>query len=841
MLVTEFNDKNGIKWIPIIIKLNDKVVNKKKQSVARTYLPDEKTPYDYSIFYNKTDNFNIDKFINDWKKHPNIKKCNIVAIDTSYNTYQRLDVDDHDLFASKCPSHIMELLKQTPQYRSRSHKPGNIHYYIKFINVPSKLINKKTKQYGFCDILTGTASWCLINEEIINGDNEVVVIDYIKFITAIDPYFKQSNNITKALQQPHLETNKNKIITDFDDEIEKNINETQINKLPKTKKKIDSLLISQKQQIQFLLPILNQERCDERDKWHDVSRIIYNVLEKSGYNIFIDWSKKSNKYDKDGADALWNSFEGTQKLLKLGSLYEYAKQDNHIEYLKIKNFMEICNLYVSDKGIAEYFHKKYKDKLIFYPDNTGKWYIYDKGLWKIIKNISIIEGYISGLSDKVKLIAKELKLMKNNKSYQGIIEELDGCIEKINNILIYLSKYSNIRNTYKISCYLFKDEDFDKKLNTNIHLLCFGEYVYDLIKCEWRLTEQSDYISIKCGMTKEDFDKADTTEIMSILNDIFPNKEQLSYTIKSLSNVLYGSNMYEKVYIYSGSTGRNGKSLIMAILRSCLLDYYVELPITLITRKQGDSSSAKPELFLSRYARVVCFSEPEHNDKLNTSFVKLLTGNDQISCRPLYGEPVKFVPQFTPIILVNNITLDDCSDNAFNMRLEFNKFLCTFVPNPTKPHERKINPDLKRPKKLVELSHQLMKLLITTWNSVDIEQNKNHLIELPDCMKEYKREFIADIDIVMQWTLDNIQSVDDTTQYITLNDLYDDYLIYCKKYNESNPKNKSKLKSQLLTIYDNYKEKYQPRVENKRLYLRYVFFGIQFNKNNEDDENDLDD
>ena len=80
------------------------------------------------------------------------------------------------------------------------------------------------------------------------------------------------------------------------------------------------------------------------------------------------------------------------------------------------------------------------------------------------------------------------------------------------------------------------------------------------------------------------------------------NEKVRNYFINALCTCVSGETKEEKLYIMSGS-GSNGKSLTMDLMKYALGDYYMTCPITIITRKRGQSNLASPELLRLKGAR----------------------------------------------------------------------------------------------------------------------------------------------------------------------------------------------------------------------------------------------
>ena len=91
--------------------------------------------------------------------------------------------------------------------------------------------------------------------------------------------------------------------------------------------------------------------------------------------------------------------------------------------------------------------------------------------------------------------------------------------------------------------------------------------------------------------------------------------------------------------------------------------------------------------------RLVIASEPEKQDKLNTGYIKLLTGKDRVKTRKCYGnEMIEFSINFRTILLCNDIPqVDDPSDQAYQRRLKCINFPFEFVDEPKEPHQKLID------------------------------------------------------------------------------------------------------------------------------------------------------
>lgn len=94
--------------------------------------------------------------------------------------------------------------------------------------------------------------------------------------------------------------------------------------------------------IKNLLNILNDFRADDYENWRNVGFIINNELDDSGHNLFIDFSKRSSKYNDKEVNKFYFGIKKKDSGLRLPTLKMYAKEDNIDEYNKLfKNYDKI--------------------------------------------------------------------------------------------------------------------------------------------------------------------------------------------------------------------------------------------------------------------------------------------------------------------------------------------------------------------------------------------------------------------------------------------------------------------------------------------------------------------
>ncbi|KAI8837524.1 hypothetical protein BJ741DRAFT_708081 [Chytriomyces cf. hyalinus JEL632] len=240
--------------------------------------------------------------------------------------------------------------------------------------------------------------------------------------------------------------------------------------------------------------------------------------------------------------------------------------------------------------------------------------------------------------------------------------------------------------------------DFLTNLDAKKNLLGFSNGVYDLNKEHFRPAETDDNLSLCTGYpfpTEVELDIQ--AKIIGFLHSIFAGKTEVRYMLKFLASAL-GYNREEIFTIWTG-TGGNGKGILAELLTSTLgvhSGYFHSIPATLLTSEPASANSPIPEILNLKGKRVVMGSEPDKAVSIKSSIMKLLTGNDWLcGCYLFSNKDINFSPQHTIILQTNAIPKMDAQDQAVWRRCRIQDFPHSFVKDPKRPHERKIDDKLK--------------------------------------------------------------------------------------------------------------------------------------------------
>jgi P4 family phage/plasmid primase-like protien len=373
--------------------------------------------------------------------------------------------------------------------------------------------------------------------------------------------------------------------------------------------------------------------------------------------------------------------------------------------------------------------KLYTDLLSYYKDNE-----YDKQKIKSIKNI------IGGFGETT---------LKNN-----IITEL-------------IDIYTVQKNPNK---------NFVSKLNSNNNLIGFDNGVYDLNKFEFREGSPEDFITMTTGYEYKEQHTDKYNDLLKFLEDVQPNKEERDYMLTYFAIGLIG-NQLELFTILTGC-GRNGKSKLIELLKETLGDYFGSVQSQMFTRPRPDANSPDPGLLSLMNKRIVMASEPEKNSKLNSGFIKFITGRDSTTLRNCHSnDMIDFTANFITLLICNDIPDCDDIDNAFSKRLRCINFPTEFVTEPNKENQKKIDVNINKNFEYWKLDFML--LLIELYK----KYVKTHELKPTENILKWTNQYKEDTDLYLQFLNECTEETNDENDRIHIGDMYNVFKEWFKNNN----------------------------------------------------------
>ena len=506
------------------------------------------------------------------------------------------------------------------------------------------------------------------------------------------------------------------------------------------------------------------------DRWFKVGCALRNISP----TLFIVWlafSAQSSTFsflDVSNLWEQWNKFEKMRNGLKLRSIIFWAKaevpdkykevRENSIDYY-IEQSLDSglgSNLGLDDKkvqgstdwDIGKVLYQLKKDSFVCASVRENGWYEYRGHRWVEIDCGTSLRTVISTelrnlYGNKAKSLWAAISQFEDPDDPKA--KALSTRAQKAIEIHSKLGRTPDKRNLMDAAKDIFYDSQFNEKIDTNPHLLCCSNGVWDFKEGIFRDGRPDDYISMSTNIeyfTLSEKHNKTIDEITDFMKKLFPIPELLDYMWSHLASTLVGTAENQTFNNYIGG-GRNGKSVLVTLMTKVLGEYKGELPLTaVVTNKRVGVGGLAPEIVKLKGKRFAVMQEPRQGDVINEGILKELTsGLDAIQARGLYGSPVTFIPQFKLVVCANVLPEIKAQDHGTWRRIRVVPFLSLFTEEPVegdeyKPYQFKIDPTINEKFdewKSVFLSMLVNKILATKGVVVDC----NTVLE---ASKEYKKK-----------------------------------------------------------------------------------------------------
>ena len=530
------------------------------------------------------------------------------------------------------------------------------------------------------------------------------------------------------------------------------------------------------EQITKMIDMIDEDKADDFESWRNGGFALFNELGKDGRPYYHQFSKKSNKYNKKEVDKQYDTFKPTKQtnIYSFGTLRAWARESDPEGYKLLFNkkpkannsqFWEMMKLF-NNSDIANYYKEITQQRFIYCNDC---WYGYDE--YNVISKLSknIPSQLVSNISEVLQKKLKEeiKKIEPDDKTYDETYKLFKACYKAVGTSSFVKGVIDYVRTFYT-------DDRLREKLNNNNFLLAFTDKVFDFKIKQARKIEMSDYISITTGYkypTTSDVKKQQ--EIKDLIYSVFEDKQICNYWLDSVAMAIH-TNKFEKFYIHLGS-GRNGKGMLFSMVILALGNYIATADSEFLTTRI-ESGKPNPILCKAQGKRIMMISEPstESNGreiKMNTDLAKFISSGDEIEVRDLYQSAEttqKYKPQFTPILQCNECPTLSKIDRAIKERLIIINYPFTFVDEPTQPHERKKDINLKDKLSSQDYINEVILLLLST-------VSKFKSFDIPVKITEDTLDYINGCDPIKEWLFDNYEITKDKKDLIRTKDILEKF------------------------------------------------------------------
>jgi len=523
-----------------------------------------------------------------------------------------------------------------------------------------------------------------------------------------------------------------------------------------------------------------------------------------------DWFK--SEHTIDDLFGLTNSINGhlptwIQNNMESENKQAEAKLNDQQKILS-ERLLDCCQR--EQDGDANLFTDIHRDHFIF--DHTaGKWYEWQKHYWKEDVTDRAIRAFDSVIS------AYEREYLKYSTESLESAKKGDKEGEKENEA---------IRKAYKRKVVILQKKEWKRDVlylaavdgrlsmvgdewDKDHYLLGCQNGVIEFKTGAFRSGKQSDFIKTLTNVTWEGIDvKAPTWE--EYLNSLFDsNRKLIAYLQRLLGYAITGLTTEHILPILWGKS-RNGKGTLLETLSYVLGNLCCSIKAELFLKQDRIRSSASPDpdIMALQGKRIVWASETEEDRRLNEGKVKWLVGGDTLVGRAPFGKrELNFEPTHTMFLITNYKPKINPHDEAIWDRIILFPFQYKFVDKPSKPNEKKRDPNLRE--KLKNEVPGILAWLVKGY----LEWQKHGLGDMPEEVKIATQQYREEEDVIGHFLNETCGL--GRNYEVKAGELFQAYIDWCKE-NGYKPESGAK-----------FGEKMKEEFEWKKTKSGNIFFGIR--------------
>ena len=464
------------------------------------------------------------------------------------------------------------------------------------------------------------------------------------------------------------------------------------------------------------------KRAREYQDWVNLGLLLHNIAAtEDSYRIWTEVSRKvpgfagtpeavyKEKWVLLPAEA--SALQRGRKPLMMGTLHLWAKEDSPATYRIILNEANTELAFLNDSGthvsVADLVIRMYRHEFRCTPPRKGAtamsmdWYQFpqDGHTWRGLKTWMRLRERLSTEVRNIYIAADckvgQREMATTDGSEKERLQEKRKRLLKVENQLQNTGFKDSVM---KEAAEKFYDEEFLQHMNQDPCTIGFANGVLELRKSgsdgqphiHFRPGRPDDCISFQMGRGMVGLDSIpyvpydpahpapEHSEINEFFAKIYPDPVLREYALTLFASCLEGANREQKFYIMTG-VGSNGKSKIVELMSKTFGEYQETLSTTAITRKRPESGAANPDMVVLKCKRFVSMSEPDEGEKINTSTMKQLSGEDTVKARALFQDQDQFVIMAKIFMLCNDLPPVSSMDNGTWRRLRVIPHVAKFV------------------------------------------------------------------------------------------------------------------------------------------------------------------
>ena len=412
---------------------------------------------------------------------------------------------------------------------------------------------------------------------------------------------------------------------------------------------------------------------------------------------------------------------------------------------------EPADYHLTDAGNSERFIYRHGKNLRYCPGTKmkGSWFRWGGKVWKEVGEDSLM----SSATNTAKAIYGEAKHSDNSTmtgKWAIYSESLRGRREMIRGAGFHVE---------------INVEDFDNKPE----LINLENGTYNLEKHTFQSHMRGDFLS---KMSSVEFnEEAECPFWEEHLLTIFAgDTETVKYFQEICGYSLLQYNPDQVLFILWGE-GKNGKSETIKVLKKIHGDYGINIQSeSLIASRKDAGERARPDLVRLKGARLVTVTEPDKDIYLSEGLIKTLTGDETITARSCYCDPIEFKPGGKIFLATNHMPKFSAGGNGIYRRVKK-------IPFVVQISEAKRKPDYG------DFMYESEGSGILNWMLQGLKQyqDRGHLLE-STAVKNATLNFRMESSPIGEFLMEECVITLNQDDIVGRKDIYDKYGLYCNEW-----------------------------------------------------------
>ena len=410
-------------------------------------------------------------------------------------------------------------------------------------------------------------------------------------------------------------------------------------------------------------------------------------------------------------------------------------------------------LYSTD--ISSYVKAISKDYFCYYDQSNQLWSRMDNNDF-VNFTIEYHDAILKNINKFVSTIPQSMQ--PTNKTFNQLLKSLDtrSYCEEISKLALSFITNSLFITQLDVKPYIFSIKDGNK---------------IDFRTLEVTKRERDDFLSYESNV--ELVDKTPNAD--KFFKQIMPDETSREYLRKVLGYSITAETCERVFYIWYGH-GSNGKSVVTSLMQDILLDKYVQCDKSIFIKSSNSNKGGpSPELMSLMGKYMAVYSEGETSDRIemNLSGLKQISGEDTISARQLYAQPIEF-KALCKAHLLTNFTPGLNDEKSIVDRVRYIFMDARFTESPKKGEFKKDVEFISRLRK-VHLSE------VFSWIAKGANEfyKANKTIAVPDSFQSRTTDLFNSEDSITTFINRMLVVTEDKKDFIKKGQLFENYQAFC--------------------------------------------------------------